>query len=84
MDWMSTLSVERCIDGAAKFLGAGEAIAGCGRGVLVVGVGASDDNLETVAPLALIGSLLLDYGCSPEGALEVGSGCWVGAVLYNS
>ena len=78
-----TLSIEGSVDSAAEFLGPGEAIAGWGRRILVVAVGAGDDDLEAVAPLTLVGSLVLNYGCSPEGALEVGGRWWVGAVLRN-
>ena len=48
--------VKRSVDRATKFLGPGKAVAGGWRGVLVVGVGAGDDDLEAVAPLACVGS----------------------------
>ena len=74
------LSVKRGVDGTAEFLGAGEAVDGWGRGVLVVAVGAGDDDLKAVAPLAFIGGLRFGNGGAPEGAFEVGGGGRVGTV----
>ena len=73
--------IKRSIDCAAKFLRAGEAVDGWWWGVLIVTVGASDDNLEAVSPLTLVGSFGRGDRCTPEGTFEVGGGWRVRAVL---
>lgn len=72
--------IERSVDGTAKFLGTSKAVDLVWWGGLVVAVGASNDNVEFDAILALVGGLLCGDGGTPEGTLVVGGGWGVGAV----
>ena len=54
-----TLRIKGRVDGSTELLRPGETAAWWGRGVLVVAIGASDDDLEAVTPLSAISSLSL-------------------------
>ena len=77
---ISALSIPGSIDCTFKLDSSGEASNFRWRGDLVVGIGASNNNLEAVPPLSFVLSLYGRDGCTPESAFEVSKTGGVGAI----
>jgi hypothetical protein len=80
---LAVLLDERCVDGSLEVLRGVEA--GHSGGILAVGVelgvtvAADNDNVELLAPLALVGGRCLGNGVAVDRALDVGDGLGVRA-----
>lgn len=72
------------VDCTAEFSGAVVAIASWGRGVFVVGVRASDDDLERILILSRVRCFLYRYRRAPEGAFVVSRARWIWAIVGAS